>query len=176
MGDVRGGLKSKRVVWLVVVPLLTAGAWLALEVVSYAAFLRAYAIPSGSMAPALRPGDRIVVEVRPKSAPKRGEVWVFTAPTGATAVKRVVGLPGETVEVAGGRVVVDGRPLTEPYLAGPTPYPLPPLWLGPDEYFLLGDSRGTSFDSHVWGPLDRRRLVGRADYRYWPAARAGVIK
>jgi signal peptidase I len=155
---------------------LTAAGWLALHAVTFATSLRVYVIPSSSMAPALAPGDRIAVDVRPGSLPKRGEIWVFTMPSGSTGLKRVVGLPGETVEVAGGRVLVDGAPLDEPYLSGPIAYTMPPVRLGPGEFFVLGDNRNNSHDSHAWGPLAARRLIGRAEYRYWPATRLGGLK
>ncbi len=140
--------------------------------------VRAYSIPTASMAPTLKPGDRIGVDTRPRRPPGRGELWVFTMPAaskagGSTAVKRVIGLPGETVEVAGGKVLIDGRPLDEPYLSGPIPYSFAPITLGRDEYFMLGDSRGVASDSHIWGPLTADHLIGPVKVRYWPLRRVG---
>src|SRR4051812_8906376 len=68
------------------------------------------------------PGDRICVDSRPGNTPKRGEIWVAATPIGWLAAKRVIGLPGETIEVAGGKVLIDGRPIAEPYLTGPITY------------------------------------------------------
>jgi signal peptidase I len=153
--------------------------WLAWSLASfaYAVPTKLYVIPTGSMAPTIRPGDRVGVATA-RSRPKRGEIWVLRMPPASRlapnqAIKRVIGLPGETVEVTGGRVLVDGRVLDEPYLAAPTSYSLPPLVLGPDEYFVLGDSRNSSFDSHEWGPLPADHLVGPVTVRYWPLGRLG---
>jgi signal peptidase I len=86
-----------------------------------------------------------------------------------------VGVPGDTVAIRGGRVVISGKPLTEPYLAAPPSYTLAPVTLGGDEYFVLGDNRDNSNDSHVWGPLTRDRFVGMVGIRYWPPARIGTF-
>jgi signal peptidase I len=147
---------------------------------SLASSVRAFAIPTNSMSPTLRSGDRVGVDTRPRSRPKRGEVWVFHMPGWASAgagmvVKRVVALPGETVEVASGRVLINGVPLAEPYLAKPMTYTLPPRALGPDQYFVLGDSRDASHDSHVWGPLPGDHLIGPVKLRYWPPKRIGRL-
>ena len=158
--------------------LVALGSWLVWSVVSYAVAvkLRAYSIPSGSMAPTLQSGDRVGVEMGTRTRPARGEVWVFAMPPSATnvpadGVKRIVGLPGETVEVTGGRLLINGRPVPEPYLTTPMNYTMAPRTLGRDEYFVLGDSRNGSHDSHVWGPLPGDRLLGRVKARYWPPHR-----
>jgi signal peptidase I len=133
-------------------------------------------IPSASMSPTLAPGDRILVDTRRSRLPERGEAWVFTMPGGGTILKRAVGLPGETIEVAGGRLLVNGQPLSEPYIAAPMAYTLPPVTLKSDQYFMLGDNRNASHDSHVWGPLNRQSLIGRVDYRCWPAGRFSPLR
>src|SRR5262245_25665285 len=102
--------------------LVLAACWSLGALAHTASTSRVYLIPTNSMAPALRPGDRVQVEEAGRANPKRGEVWVFRAPRaaglpGSVLVKRVVGLPGETVEVRGGETLVDGKPLAEPYLA-----------------------------------------------------------
>jgi signal peptidase I len=165
--------------WWLLVPALVV-AWPAYSVTLRAASLRAFAIPTGSMAPTLVPGDRVLAETLPVPPPRRGEVWLFRMPKAASpapslAVKRVIGLPGESVEVASGRVLVDGRPLKEPYLAAAPAYTMPPKKLGPGEYFVLGDNRNASHDSHVWGPLPADHLVGRVKARYWPSGRMGGL-
>lgn len=157
-------------------------AWWGYSAVSYAVTIRprAYSIPTGSMAPTLRSGDRVAVEANTLQPPRRGEVWVFhpseaVFPPGTELVKRVIGLPGETISVADGKVLIDGKPLPEPYLAGPTPYAMTPVTLGPGDYFLLGDARGASNDSHLWGPVGLDRFVGRVKLRYWPPQRIGGL-
>jgi signal peptidase I len=141
-----------------------------------ASTLRAFVIPSGSMAPAVRAGDRVTADIHPKSPPQRGEIWIAHIPgrpANNLAIKRVVGLPGETVEVKAGKVWIDGRPLQEPYLLAATPGVMPLVTLGPDEYFLLGDSRASAADSRIWGPLRGADLTGRVTYRFWPPHRLG---
>jgi signal peptidase I len=159
-------------------PSVLLAAWVVWWFGSLATSLRAYSIPTGSMAPALKPGDRVGVVTRPRSGPRRGEIWVFRMPpasnlSGSEGAKRVIGLPGETVAVAGGRVLINGVPLREPYLTSPMTYTMAPVDLGDGEYFVLGDSRDKSQDSHVWGPVPGECLVGPVKMRYWPIGRAG---
>ncbi|MDR3633405.1 MAG: signal peptidase I [Isosphaeraceae bacterium] len=159
-------------------PSALLAAWVVWWVASTATSLRAYSIPTGSMAPALKPGDRVGVMTQPRNGPRRGEIWIFRMPpasklTGSDGAKRVIGLPGETIEVVGGRVLINGTPLAEPYLSGSMTYSIPPVTLAPGEYFVLGDSRNNSHDSHVWGPLPANHLVGPVKVRYWPIGRAG---
>jgi signal peptidase I len=163
--------------WVALIGAVLATAWFLGSFALTASTLRAYVIPTSSMAPAIKPGDRVCVEVGSRRAPVRGEIWAIRMPKtpapGTLAIKRIVGLPGETVEISGGKVVVDGRPLAEPYLSVAPTYIMAPLTLGPDEFFLLGDNRNASHDSHVWGPAGRDRLVGRVALRYWPPSRLG---
>lgn len=124
-----------------------------------------------SMEPQLLPRQRLVVEkvtYRFRS-PRRGQlVVVEIEESGANLIKRVVGEPGETVEVEDGTVLVDGKPLSEPYVLLPSRDNTRPFTLGPTEYFVLGDNRPHSRDSRQFGPVDRQDIVGRAWLRYWP--------
>lgn len=154
----------------------------------------AYRVPSSSMEPTLRcarpePGctadtsDRLLALER-VGEPGRGDLVVFRMPArglaecGAegTFVKRVVGLPGEEIDVRGGVVHVDGRRLEEPYLdelqRDATGEGAPRVLAG--EYFVLGDNRAQSCDSRVWGALPKDNLVARIVFRYWPPGRIGT--
>lgn len=147
---------------------------------AHIASARTYVIPTASMLPTLRPGDRLEADDAGGADPRRGELWIVRGPArlfpgGGPLVKRVVGLPGETIAVANGTVLIDGRPLAEPYLAAPPAYTMPPRPLGLDEYFVLGDNRNASNDSHLWGPAPRRSFLGRARLRFWPPARLGGL-
>jgi signal peptidase I len=177
MADSDQGAKGPRRTWLVWL-LLVFLAWPAGSMITVATTVRAYSIPTGSMAPALQAGDRVGVDVNPRTRPGRGEVWVFRFPQWSgmapnQGVKRVIGLPGETVEVKGGKVLIDGRPLDEPYISTPISYTAPPFQLGADQYYVLGDSRNASKDSHVWGPVPGSHFVGPVKMRYWPPQRVG---
>lgn len=170
-----GGKRRRR--WLLIIPALSVVLWFARDAATYATSLRVYLIPTGSMGPTLVPGDRICVSLRGSSAPRRKEIWLFRMPKGGgEAVKRVIGLPGETVEVSGGRVWIDGKVIEEPYLKAPMTYTMPPIHLEADEYFMMGDSRNTSNDSHLFGPVPDNQLVGRAEYRCWPTNRIGDLR
>ena len=184
----RTGVKSRRAFHTdlarrrfgVLVLLAFAGAWLVWASKTNAIPNRVYLIPSASMNPTIRAGDRVGVSTIGNTLPNRGEIWVFRMPLSSGSapnegVKRIIGLPGETVEVRAGHVLIDGRPLSEPYLGVPIAYEMPPLVLGRDEYFVLGDSRNSSHDSHVWGPLRRDHLIGPVKVRYWPPRRIGGL-
>jgi signal peptidase I len=160
----------------ILIPFAAAAFWLAVSTIAYATSVRIFKIPTASMSPTLAPGDRICVDTRRLHRPERGELWAFTMPGGVTIVKRAVGLPGETIEVAGGRLLINGRPLPEPYIAAPMAYTLSPITLEADQYFMLGDNRNASNDSHLWGPLNGRSLLGRVDYRCWPAGRIAGLR
>ena len=146
-----------------------------------------------SMVPTLAPGDRLLVDkLTPRWDPyRRGDVVVFDAPSpydadGVPYVKRVIGLPGETVLLENGGIFIaapGGAPvrLDEPYLdgAGPT---LPrgtageTTWRVPDDaMFVLGDNRGGSIDSRTFGAISLDRVIGRAWVRYLPIDRIGVL-
>ena len=103
-------------------------------------------------------------------APNRGEIIVFQFPRDPTKdfVKRVVGLPGELIEVRDGRVLVDGNVLEEPYLAAKGNSNSAPRQLEKGEYYVLGDNRARSNDSRSWGPVPEANLRGKVWMVYWP--------
>ena len=136
-------------------------------------------VAGDSMAPALKAGDWLVVRRRDCPAGERafGLVVTARAPEGRLLLKRVVGLPGETVQVEGGALRIDGRRLDEPYATGETlASPFRNLArLGPDDYYLVGDHREASSDSRDFGPFSRDRIDGIAFLRYWPPRRVGRL-
>lgn len=143
---------------------------------------RGFFVPTQSMEPTLLQGDRIQADTwfSRGEGPRRGELWVFTNPTpdsetGAYLVKRVVALPGERVEQRDGKLLVNGREQIEPYRREPAAYRIGPVRLNEDEYWVLGDNRNASGDSHTFGPLHRSRLLGRVFLRFWPPERLRVF-
>jgi signal peptidase I len=102
--------------------------------------------------------------------PQRGDIIVFRDPRNSERklIKRVIGLPGETLEIQQGQVSVDGEQLAEPYIQAPGRYSIPPTLVPADHYFVLGDNRNNSSDSHNWGALPRDEIIGKAWISYWP--------
>lgn len=152
--------------------------------------VQSFYIPSGSMLPTLQIGDRIIVDKLSYRFhdPHRGDIVVFARPpledqAYADLVKRVIGLPGETISSQNGAVYIDGKPLSEPWLptgsqgytgplAGGDPHPqfnLPgPIKIPPGEYYVMGDNRKDSEDSRFFGPIPGSLIVGRAVAVVWP--------
>lgn len=125
-----------------------------------------------SMESTLREGDRYVVNrfVYHWREPQRGELVVINDHMdGALAVKRIIGLPGETFRIIGGRVWINGQPLPEPYLqrgtwTAPQRHGGQPMVIPPGHYLVLGDNRSNSLDSRSYGPLPRRDILGVLQY------------
>ncbi len=143
-------------------------------------------IPSESMLPTLEIGDRLIVEKLSyySHPPHRGDIIVFAPPPqlqeqgyleDQAFIKRVIGLPGDTVAVIKGRVSIDRQELTETYIAEPPNYGMSPMVVPPGQLFVMGDNRNNSNDSHVWGFLPQRNIVGRACFRFWPLERFGGV-
>ena len=161
-------------------------------------FVQAFKIPTGAMEPTILIGDRLLAVkwaygwrepalghlISDARRPKRGELVIFRFPEDRRVVfvKRCIGLPGDTVEVRGGTVLIGAKPLDEPYVqflepphasTGPASEPADPRhnW-GPqvvpaDQYFVLGDNRDNSRDSRFWGFVPQEDLVGRPTVVYW---------
>lgn len=138
-------------------------------------------VASSSMEPTLQVNDRLIVEKLSYdfTQPERGQVIVFMPPKQTNIdqalIKRIVGLPGDTVEVADGKVIVNGVPQNELYTAEAPKYPMSVRKVPPDYYFVMGDSRNNSYDSHMWGFLPRANIIGRAFFRYWPIDQIGSV-
>ena len=172
--------------WVIV---LTAALVVALVVKTW--LFQAFYIPSGSMEPTLAIGDRVLVNKISYDLDDvdRGDIIVFERPDTWGAgeiddlIKRIVALPGETIEVRDGVVLIDGEPLQESYLAdGVTTPPFyeqsgcVPSCVVPDgDVFVLGDNRGNSDASNHFGPLPFDNVVGRAFIRVWPLGEFGGI-
>ncbi len=116
--------------------------------------------------------------------PQRGDIVVFNVPGArpdeSSLIKRVIGLPGEVVEIIDTVFYIDGIPLDEPYIREPCNIyrcSNASRWeLGEDEYFLLGDNRNVSNDSRGFGAVPRNNIIGEAMFRYWPLDRLGFIQ
>jgi len=145
-------------------------------------------IPSLSMYPTFEVNDQLAVEKVSKwqRPPLRREVVVFDPPPlfweltnrerdGEAVIKRVVGVAGDVVEVRGGRLYVNEQLQDEPYTNEKAEYDLNPLRVPEGSVFVLGDNRNRSFDSHFWGFLPTKNIIGHAIFRYWPPTRIGSI-
>jgi signal peptidase I len=153
----------------------------------YLFLFQPHKVDGSSMYPSFKNGDYILTEKLSyrNNNPKRGDIVVFHAPPPHTAdyIKRVIGLPGETIMVQSGRVFINGQSLNEPYLSSSVvtseksflregiSYTIPP-----DYFMMLGDNRSFSSDSREFGPVSKRAVVGRANVRYWPLSTLGTIQ
>jgi signal peptidase I len=179
--------------------------WLAeaLEVVALALFMfiavrgvaQNFIVDGGSMEPNFHNGELVIVNKiafreitvpllpfvdqawRPFGLPEPGDVVVFEFPQDPKRdfIKRVIAVPGQSVEVREGKVFVDGVIQDEPYLSEPPHYTYGPVTVPDGHLFVLGDNRNNSYDSHSWGMLPEKHLIGRAEFRYWPLEAAGRI-
>jgi signal peptidase I len=128
-----------------------------------------FSLDGPSMLPTLHKGEFVIVsrvEYR-LHPPERGDVIVFQRPEGMR-IKRIIGLPGETLEIRQGQVFIDGQFLPETYVKDPALYTMGPRTMGPDEYFVMGDNRSNSSDSHNYGPIEFNTIDGKAWLIYWP--------
>jgi signal peptidase I len=175
---------------IVIVALALGLTWLVQQYV-----VKSYRIPTASMRPTVEEGDRVLAArfLSWFADPERGDVVVFHPPgvgdvpqRGArtearvTFIKRVVGLPGETVQAANGHVLICRTPgvachvLSEPYARSFTD-DFGPVTVPRHAYFVLGDNRVSSEDSRIWGTLPARNVIGTAFVRYWPPRRFGIL-
>jgi signal peptidase I len=132
-------------------------------------------------------GDRLLVEKVSYRLhlPQRGDIVVFEPPpqlqeygylASQAFIKRVIGLPGQSVQVSQGKVWVDGEPLAESYILEAPEYEMPPVRVPAGSLFVMGDNRNDSNDSHVWGFLPVQNVIGRAAFRFWPLEKIGQIR
>jgi signal peptidase I len=129
-----------------------------------------YRIDGSSMNPTLIDGEYLLINNVSYylNEPQRGDIIVFHHPRGdINLIKRVIGLPGDHIEVSNQQVKINGIPLDEPYIKDPPRYS--GSWDVPEgEYFVLGDNRNNSSDSHSWSFLPEKNIVGKAMFIYWP--------
>jgi len=164
--------------WVVI-----AGGALLVAFVIKTFLLQAFYIPSLSMAPTLKINDRVLVnklsyDLHPVH---RGDVVVFESPPNEGAetkdlIKRVIGLPGETVESRDGHILINGQLLNEPYL-GPDVFtgPVEKITITPDHYWVMGDNRPNSRDSRFFGTIPKSLIIGRAFVRVWPVTALNLL-
>lgn len=194
--------RKKRSFWVELPGLLLTALVIAVVIKTF--LIQPFWIPSESMVPAIEVNDRVMVNklAFQLGEPERGDVVVFTDPaepeidesipeamirsvleavgvrtTGRDdLIKRVIGLPGETVSIHDNAVFVDGEPIDESYLADDVLMPDEgPFQVGLDEVFVMGDNRQFSFDSRRFGPIPEEHLIGRAFVTIWPLSRFGGL-
>jgi signal peptidase I len=132
-----------------------------------------------SMEPNLHTAQRLVVEkvTYRFHGPRRGDIVVIDLPEAGPEllIKRVIGLPGETVSIRGGHVFIDGEPLSEPYVTSPGGRDLPEQVVPPLHVLVMGDNRQFSNDSRNFGPVPIDNIIGRAWFSYWPLELLGPV-
>ena len=149
-------------------------------------------IPSGSMLPTLQVKDRLLIEkVSPKlnkflhNHPNRGTIVVFLPPqilidsgyvSNQALIKRVIGVPGDKIEIKNGHLIRNGTLIDEPWVVEKINYDMDQIIVPSNSLWVLGDNRNNSLDSHLWGPLTEQNLVGTATFRYWPLNNLGPIR
>lgn len=164
---------------------------LSIFLIVYLFLMQPHQVNGQSMHPSFKDGEYLLtdkISYRFKT-PQRGDVVVFKAPpaaqcpkgAGCDFIKRIIGLPGETVEVLNNQILINGQPLTEAYIGsgvitqagaytqnGPVKVP-------EGSYMVMGDNRPHSSDSRAWGPVSEDLIVGKVFFRYWPPAAIGTI-
>lgn len=144
--------------------------------------IQPYVVPSGSMIPTIEIQDRVLANkfIYRFGDPKPGDIVVLDDPTGTvpTLIKRVIATGGQTVDLVGGQVIVDGVVLDEPYTHGLSTDPMTvemPYVVPQDAVWLMGDNRPNSADSRVFGAVPLDDVKGKAFVRFWPIARIGEL-
>ncbi len=180
---IKSFVSSASALFLDLVETLVIG--LSIFLVIYLFFMQPHQVSGQSMEPNLINNDYVLTDKVSYRVgePKRGDVVVIHAPeaancptgTGCDFIKRLIGLPGETIAVQDNSILVNGKKLDEQYI--PKNFSTLPgsytkgrqVVLTTDQYFVVGDNREHSSDSRAWGPVSRNDIVGRAFFRYWPA-------
>ena len=183
-------IKSASSLFLDLVETLVIG--ISIFLVIYLFFMQPHQVSGQSMETTLMNKDYVLTDKVSYRAgdPQRGDIVVIHAPeaancptgTGCDFIKRLIGLPGDTVEVRDNGIFLNGSKLNEPYIdegvetiAGDFTQGRV-VSLGADQYFVVGDNRMHSSDSRAWGPVSRTDIVGRAFFRYWPLDAAQILE
>lgn len=139
-------------------------------------------VPTDSMHPTLQEGDRLIIEkvTFKMSGIQRGDIVVFTPPERSDKkedmVKRVIGLPGETLSIKSGTVYINGSALNEPYQPEKPRADFGPYKVPEGSYFVMGDNRNKSYDSRYWGPVYLSSVIGKTMVLYYPFDRIHYFK
>jgi signal peptidase I len=136
------------------------------------ATIQSSVVLGSSMEPNFETGQRLIANkvIYRFDTVERGNVVILRPPSNIHVdyIKRVIGLPGETVEIKNGLVYINGVPLSEPYILDSPHYTMKKLEVPQGYYFVLGDNRNNSNDSHIWGPLPQENIVGKVWLSIWP--------
>lgn len=172
-------------------PTLTAAdvikTWIKTTLATVALFLflitfvvQGFSVYGSCMEPNLRTGERVLGNklIYRFTTPSRGDIIVFRYPKdpSKTYIKRVIGLPGETIEIRQGHVFINEKPLKEPYVINTPHDSYGPVYVEPGKFFVMGDYRDQSNDSRYWGELPIRNVEAKAWIRYWPVRRATLVR
>ena len=177
---------DKKTSWLSII------AWILLALLLRWQVIEPRWIPSGSMLPTLQIQDRILIEkISPRIKNfqhghlKTETVIVFSPPQqlidagyeeNSALIKRLVGLPGDTLQVKNGQLIRNGKELEEAWLRLPMNYEMDEVTVPNHYLWVLGDNRNNSLDSHLWGYLPEKNVIGTAIWRYWPINKFGPIR
>ena len=159
---------------------------LAMFVIMYIFLFQPHQVKGSSMYPNFYDSEYLLTDKISYrfNQPKRGEVIVFKAPKNEDYdyIKRIIGLPGETIMISNGKTYVNGKLLKEIYLPPSMGTTGGDLWqegksiiVPADNYFVMGDNRNHSSDSRDWGPVPKENIIGKAWFRYWPPKQMGLI-
>jgi signal peptidase I len=178
----RESSQQKGNVWLEIVQTIVTASLVSFGIRTFAAEPRF--IPSSSMEPTLQIDDHLIIDKISYhlQAPKRGDMVVFSPTANLQKehfkdafIKRIIGLPGDKVEIKSGKVYINNRALTENYIKEKPKYEYGPISVPSERYLVLGDNRNNSYDSHYWGFVPRENLIGKATLRFWPLDRLGSL-
>ena len=164
--------------WKVARELLTTALVSVLVFFAIHSSIENFRVDGYSMQPSLVDGQHLIANKLIYSRftfhlPRRGDIAIMTHPEDPSRdiIKRVVGLPGDIIEIEQGQVIRNGRALHEPYITHRDSRTFVPLEVPPDSYYVLGDNRQASSDSRAWGVMHKEDIIGRAWLSYWPSDR-----